>query len=73
MKPPAQPRGVVRISVTNRLDMDVRLSEAVEALIIEALRLGDSGILVTRRSATDLTVQIHPDVPFGETHERQEW
>ena len=61
------------IRATTRSDMDDQISRAVEILIPEALLLGAHGILVTRHSATDCTVAIHPDVPRGDIHERQDW
>lgn len=53
--------------------MDSQLNEAVQSLQDTALRLGDRGILVTRHSAQDFTLELHPSVPFGFTQERLNW
>lgn len=37
------------------------------------LAFRDRGIMVTRHSAWDFTVELHPDVPYGQTHETQLW
>jgi hypothetical protein len=53
--------------------MESQLERAVHLLQEHALGLKDRGILVTRHSAEDFTVELHPSVPFGLTQERQEW
>lgn len=67
------PEGPITIAVKSRSDMESQLERAVQLLKQRALGLGDRGILVTRHSAEDFTVELHSSVPFGLTQERQEW
>ena len=69
----AEPDLALSIRVVDRIYLEDRLSEAVEAFIPAALTLGDRGILITGVSPSDIIIQLHPDVPFGDIHERQEW
>ncbi|GAP60752.1 hypothetical protein AHiyo1_43380 [Arthrobacter sp. Hiyo1] len=53
--------------------MDEQLVRSVNYLVEHALRRPETGILVTRHSPCDFTVEFHPDVPFGVTYERRNW
>ena len=61
----------VTLHVKDRADMLTKLDSAVDQLIELGLQLRcGRGILVTRYSPRDFTVELHPSVPFGTTHER---
>lgn len=61
------------IRVVDRADLDQRLDDCVLKVRAAALSAGDRGILITRHTARDFTIELHPEVPFGCTYERQEW
>ncbi len=64
--------GRLEIIVDSREDMDVLLEHAVQQLKGTARQLKDRGIMITRHSASNFTVEFHESVPFGLTQERQE-
>jgi hypothetical protein len=53
--------------------MESALDHAVQALRHRAQQLKDRGILVTRHSVSDFTVELHTAVPYGLTREQQSW
>jgi hypothetical protein len=53
--------------------MEDQLEEAVAEARTRAMQEGRQGILVTRRSYNSFTVALSDAVPFGLTHEHQEW
>lgn len=61
--------GPIRLIVRDRADLERQLGQATESLTGRARELGDRGILVTRKSANEFIVELHPDVPFGLTRE----
>lgn len=62
------------ITVLSRADMDRQLEEGADLLRRLAERQGGiHGIMATRHSAVDFTLELHPGVPFGTTRERQAW
>lgn len=67
------PDGPFKITVESRTDMDFLLERAVHLLKNKAQPMKDRGILITRHSAQDFTVELHASVPFGLTQEKQEW
>ena len=73
MTSPILDEDVLTVRVADRTDMEAQLEQCVTRLRDRALALGDRGILVTRHSASDFTIELHPEVPYGITHEREEW
>jgi hypothetical protein len=71
--PPASPSAAIHIEIINRHSLDAQLDQAISTLIHHARSLGDRGILVTRKSPQDVTVELHSDVPYGVTYEQQNW
>lgn len=63
---------ILRIQPQNRADLIAQLDRAEEHLRLRAIELG-TGILVTRHSAWDFTVELDDRVPFGTTLERSLW
>lgn len=61
------------VKITRRADMDRQLNRAVERLRERAHLQPTRGILVTRHSATDFTLELDSSVPFGTTHEEDAW
>lgn len=65
---------VLSFTVDSRSDLDSKIEEGVRFLQKHAAHTGRcSGILVTRYSIRDFTVELHPAVPYGMTRERQSW
>lgn len=60
------------VTVTDRASMDSQLDTAVNNVRVAA-REQRRGILVTRHSATQFTIELSDSVPFGVTHEHQAW
>jgi hypothetical protein len=73
MQANAQADELVRFTATTRRDMEARLEAAVEYLRGRARSSVDRGILVTRHSPWDFTLELHESVPYGTTLECQEW
>ena len=73
MKHPAAPTSCITFTARDRTHMDEELDRSVNLLVGHALQRREMGILVTRHSPRDFTVELHPEVPFGVTHERQTW
>lgn len=61
------------VRADDRADLEAKLNLAEARLQAIALAFRDRGIMVTRHSAWDFTVELHPDVPYGQTHETQLW
>jgi hypothetical protein len=59
----------ITLVVANRTEMDLRLQETMEVLIERAVHHRDRGILVTRHTPRDFTLELHREVPYGETKE----
>lgn len=71
---PNKQAAIIRITVDSRADLDHKLEAGVSLLQRQATSLGcTQGILVTRHSIRDFTVELHAEVPFGMTCERQSW
>ncbi|MFC0488618.1 hypothetical protein [Sinomonas atrocyanea] len=68
-----QPGHLIEIRVESRRNMEYELEQAVRTLRERAEQIKDRGILVTRRSPQDFTIELHPDVPYGLTKELQNW
>ena len=73
MKHPARTTSRITFTARDRTHMDEELDRSVNLLVGHALQRREMGILVTRHSPRDFTVELHPEVPFGVTHERQTW
>lgn len=67
------PNGPIKITVKSRSEMESELDHAVQALRHLAEQLKDRGILVSRHSVSDFTVELHTAVPYGLTREHQTW
>jgi hypothetical protein len=65
----AQINQKVKLSVKNRFEMDQQLQSNAALLVEQALLCRDRGILVTRLSQCDFTLELNGGVPFGETKE----
>lgn len=63
----------LRVRVEDRYGLDLQLNEAESNLRRLADAYGDRGILVTRHSPWDFTIELHPDVPFGTSREQHDW
>lgn len=59
----------VRINVDNRKEMDLQLQANVAILLDRAATCQDRGILVTRHTHSDFTLEIHTGIPYGEIRE----
>ena len=64
---------VIKITVSTRSEMESKLEMAVQRLIQRAQGYRDRGILITRNSAQDFTIQLDMCVPFGLTRELENW
>lgn len=64
---------LVRFTAVTRSDMEAKLETAVEHLRGRARSGLGRGILVTRHSPWEFTLELHPSVPYGTTLECQEW
>ncbi|BAS18510.1 hypothetical protein AHiyo8_pI68140 (plasmid) [Arthrobacter sp. Hiyo8] len=73
MAHPSVPASCIAFTANDRAHMDEQLVRSVNYLVEHALRRPETGILVTRHSPCDFTVEFHPDVPFGVTYERRNW
>lgn len=62
----------VHIRVTSRAELDEELERGVYQLR-SAAQQDRQGILVTRHSPYDFVLELHRDVPFGLTLEKQMW
>lgn len=60
----------ITLRVSDRRSMDTELNRAIRAAIVDALKDGTRGILVTRHDTTTFTVELSHDVPVGQTLER---
>jgi len=60
----------VKITVTDRRDLDKQLDIAVDKAVQHALRRPESGVLITRHDNQNMTVQLSTEVPFGTILER---
>lgn len=65
---------IVRFSVTSREELDHALDRAVKILQDKVMQSGSgSGLLITRNTPHEFTIETSKHVPFGETRERYEW
>ena len=62
---------LLHIRVQERSQLEDQLDKAVNILAERAPLCGGKGILVTRHSPRDFTLQLHPVVPYGTIQERQ--
>ncbi|WP_284974306.1 hypothetical protein [Arthrobacter sp. efr-133-TYG-104] len=69
----ASKEDLLHVQVLDRSHLEDQLDKAVDILAARSPLHGGKGILVSRNSPRDFTVQLHPDVPFGTIQERQEW
>jgi hypothetical protein len=69
----AEHQTIITFHVGSRADMESSIETGESLLRTSALQTADKGILVTRHSPHDFTMELHPEVPFGTTRERQEW
>ena len=69
----AEAPAVIRFKVENCDDMTSQIERFESYLRLRARAHDNRGILVTRHSPYDFTMELHPDVPFGTTREQQEW
>lgn len=63
----------VTVHARDRIDLEIQLELVTERLRQGAALEDRCGILVTRHSAFDFTVEAHPDVPYGMTREKSSW
>lgn len=61
------------VLVHSQADMELQLESAAARLIDRATIQGDRGILITRRSPNEFSLELHPSVPFGMTREADAW
>ena len=73
MKYSSARRCCLTFTAKDRAHMDEQLDYCVNLLLDHALLRPEMGILVTRHSPCEFMVELHPDVPFGVTFERQAW
>ncbi|WP_423184587.1 hypothetical protein [Arthrobacter sp. NyZ413] len=64
---PAKDRCTIHVS--DPADLDTQLSQAEAQLQHQASLYQDRGILITRHSPWDFTLELDPSVPFGTTRE----
>ena len=58
------------VRATTRSSRDHQLELATKTMRENAHLIGNHGILVTRETYTTFTVSLSPEVPFGQTWER---
>jgi hypothetical protein len=63
----------LEIAVLDAADMALQLELGVRILQETENPLGERGILVTRYSAQEFTLELHECVPFGFTQELDTW
>lgn len=64
----------LQVRIEHRSELEATLESGIAHLQKQGtLRSLAHGILITRTSSTDFTLEIHPDVPFGTTREKQDW
>lgn len=73
MAQPSTAPEVLTVRARDPSEMEARLEQAAALLQDRAQALGDRGILVTRHSPWDFTLQLDPEVPYGLTLERCDW
>ena len=73
MNSPAVAKDRRTIRVFNRADMDAKLTKAEAQLRHLARQDKDRGILITRHSPWEFTLELHHRVPFGTTLEIHAW
>lgn len=67
------PNGALTVRAETRPNLDRELDDATARLLERALIRRDRGILVTRHSPTQYSLELHQDVPFGVTLELDAW
>ncbi|WP_043472049.1 hypothetical protein [Arthrobacter sp. Rue61a] len=72
MTTPTQTNSIA-VTAINRASMDQQLWDAVNTLKAESLAGSRCGILVTRNSPDNFTVELSSSVPFGMIYEQQSW
>lgn len=71
---PAAPSDqTVSFTAVSRKDMEAKLEEGLAYLQMRARSCPDRGILITRSSPWDFSLELHTSVPYGMTYERQKW
>jgi hypothetical protein len=65
--------GPISVRAARRADMDDQLGPSADHLREQARLLGDRGVLVTRNSSREFTVELSTEVPYGLTYERCRW
>jgi hypothetical protein len=63
---------VLEITAHDSYTVENDLNTAVDMVRQQAIKEGRHGILVTQHGYTSYTVAVSRDVPFGQTHARQE-
>ncbi|AMB39039.1 hypothetical protein IG195_06295 [Arthrobacter sp. TES] len=63
---------LTEIRVNQPTEIDEKLEAAVRAAHEDARTKGKHGVLVIRRSFEHYSVLLSPDVPFGQTYERDQ-
>ncbi|WP_415853240.1 hypothetical protein [Sinomonas sp. G460-2] len=63
----------INVRVETRNEMDRTLDEGVAALRQLSIATQGPGILVTRRSPSEFTIELHDSIPHGTTCEKQVW
>jgi hypothetical protein len=61
------------VRVNCRADLENELERGVLQLRAIAQTIGDRGILITRHSPYEFVLELHNDVPFGQTLEKRCW
>lgn len=67
------PTHKIEVSVTAAVHRDRLLCEAEVALLDAAVPGGNAGILITRHTLTEYSLTVSEEVPFGQTHIRDQW
>jgi hypothetical protein len=61
------------VMAKSKMQMERRLEDAMSHLLERAMIHRDRGIMVTRHSPNEFTLELHPDIPFGVTRELDAW
>lgn len=62
-----------KILAKSKAQMERQLENAMSQLLENALISCDKGIMITRHSPNEFTLELHPDIPFGVTQELDVW
>lgn len=57
----------------SKAQMELQFEVALSHLLEHAMIRRDRGIMITRHSPYQFTLELHPDIPFGVTRELDAW